>query len=159
MTTLHLVTEIAAPVEQCFDLSLSVDLHVQSMRHTGERAVAGVTRGMMRLGDSVTWEARHFGIKLRLKTAITEYQAASRFVDEQLRGPFTHLRHVHEFTPISGGTRMVDDFAHSVPVGPIGALFDRLILRRYMRQLLVARNLEIKRVAESAMLGQQIRGC
>jgi len=40
-------TDIAAPVALAFDLSLSVDAHLDSMRGFGERAVAGVTSGQI----------------------------------------------------------------------------------------------------------------
>jgi hypothetical protein len=62
-------TIINAPAGACFDLSLS-----------------GVTVGVMKLGDTVTWQARHFGIPFRMTSAITEYEHPGRFVDEQLRG-------------------------------------------------------------------------
>jgi hypothetical protein len=48
--------------------------------------IGGVTTGVMRLGDSVTWRARHFGVVFRMTSAITEYQPPSRFVDEQRGG-------------------------------------------------------------------------
>lgn len=47
----------------------------------------------MKLGDTVTWRARHFGIAFRITSAITEYQYPSRFVDEQLHGPFRRWWH------------------------------------------------------------------
>jgi hypothetical protein len=49
MPTIRLETLIAAPPDRCFDLSLSVDLHRQSVAHTHERPVAGMTTGVMRL--------------------------------------------------------------------------------------------------------------
>jgi len=85
---IRLETLIAAPVAACFDLSLSVDAHTVSMAASGERAVAGVTSGVMKLGDTVTWRARHFGIAFRMTSAITYYERPIRFVDEQQRGPF-----------------------------------------------------------------------
>ncbi|HLY32815.1 MAG TPA: hypothetical protein VKQ36_17460 [Ktedonobacterales bacterium] len=63
MPTIQLETFIAATPERCFDLSLNVDEHRQSMAHTHERPIAGVTVGILHLGDTVTWEAVHFGIK------------------------------------------------------------------------------------------------
>lgn len=88
MRPIRLETVISAPPAACFDLSLSVDAHTGSMAASGERAVAGVTSGVMKLGDTVTWRARHFGIAFRMTSAITEYQRPARFVDEQQRGPF-----------------------------------------------------------------------
>ena len=74
MALIRIETYINAPIESCFDLSLSVDLHRNSVAHTQERPVAGVTSGMMKLGDTVTWKAVHFGIKQLLTTKITAYE-------------------------------------------------------------------------------------
>ena len=53
MPRIELTTEIEARPEQCFDLSLDVDLHTQS---TGarEEIAGGVRSGRMKLGDDVT---------------------------------------------------------------------------------------------------------
>jgi ligand-binding SRPBCC domain-containing protein len=145
---IHLETRIAAPPERCFDIARSVDLHTSSMAHTGERAVAGVTSGMMDLGDSVTWDARHLGLRWRLTSRITEYDRPQRFVDEQVRGPFRSFRHLHEFRPINGDTLMIDEFDFRAPFGPLGRIAERLFLTRYMRNLLLARNAYLKQQAE-----------
>jgi ligand-binding SRPBCC domain-containing protein len=149
MTRVLLTTEIAAPPERCFDLSRSVTLHERSMQHTGERAVGGVTQGLLALGDTVTWSARHFWVERKLTTRITEYQPYRRFIDEQTSGPFRSLRHVHEFDARPAGTVMRDDFTYTIPFGILGALFDFLVLRRYMLRLLETRNATIKQIAES----------
>lgn len=47
-------TEIAAPARLCFDAARDIDLHVRSMAETGERAIGGVTCGMIGLGQEVT---------------------------------------------------------------------------------------------------------
>ncbi len=149
MPRVYLETWINAPPECCFDLSRDVDQHAGSMVHTHERAVDGVTSGLMALGDSVTWEARHLGIKWRLTSRITELDPPLRFVDEQVRGPFSHFRHVHEFRPVDDGTLMIDDFQYTAPLAWLGRLADRLFLERYMRKLFLTRNAYIKSLAES----------
>lgn len=153
MTTIHLETQIAAPPSRCFDLARSVDTHAGSMAHSGERAVGGVTSGLMTLGDTVTWEARHFGIRQRLTSRITQFDPPTRFVDEQVSGAFSWFRHKHEFIPADGGTVMIDEFTYGVPLGPLGAVFDRLVLRRYMRRLLTTRNAFLEQAAESGPSG------
>jgi hypothetical protein len=75
---IRLETVISAPAGDCFGLSLSADAHTASMRGSGERAIGGVTSGIMKLGDAVTWRARDFGIAFRMTAAITEYQYPSR---------------------------------------------------------------------------------
>jgi hypothetical protein len=66
--------QINAPIEICFDLARSIDIHAQSTSQTKEKAVGGVTGGLIEYGQSVTWEATHFGIKQRLTAKITEME-------------------------------------------------------------------------------------
>ncbi len=47
---------IEAPPEAIFDLSLDIDAHMASMADSNERAVAGVTSGLIGLGEEVTCE-------------------------------------------------------------------------------------------------------
>ena len=60
MPRIVLHTSIAAPIERCFDLARSIDLHMASTDWSGERAVAGVTSGLIGPGQEVTWRGRHF---------------------------------------------------------------------------------------------------
>ena len=153
MTRIRLVTDIAAPIERVYDLARDIDLHARSMRHTDERAVAGRTGGQIGLGETVTWRARHFGITWSLTSRITVAKPPHRFVDEQAAGPFHSFRHEHRFEPVGGGTRLMDDWQHVAPFGPLGRLVDRLVLARYMHRLLETRNRALKVEAESPVGG------
>jgi hypothetical protein len=64
MIRIEETTIIDAPIERCFDLSRSVEVHLLSNVHSGEQAIAagGVTSGLVGLGQQVTWRARHFYI-------------------------------------------------------------------------------------------------
>ncbi len=149
MAIIRLETYINAPIERCFDLSLSVDLHRHSVAQTHELPVAGVTAGAMKLGDTVTWEAVHFGIKQHLTSQITAYERPYRFTDAMVRGAFQELTHLHEFVPQPSGTLMIDLFAFRAPLGILGKLAERLVLTRYMKGLLLTRNRYLKQVAEA----------
>lgn len=150
MARIELSTRIAAPLERCFDLARSVDLHVRSTSATGERAVAGKTSGLLELGDEVTWRARHFGVRQSLSGRISAYDRPRYFQDTMVRGAFSHLRHDHFFEPAEGGTVMRDVFEYAAPLGLVGKLAERLFLTAYMRRFLKARNRELKAVAESS---------
>jgi ligand-binding SRPBCC domain-containing protein len=147
---IDLTTLIRAPRERCFDLARSVELHTQSAAGTQEVAVAGRTRGLLALGDEVTWQARHFGVRQTLTSRITAYARPAHFRDSMVRGAFARLEHDHHFAEApGGGTLMRDVFEFAAPGGPLGVLAERLILTRYLRRFLVARNETITRVAES----------
>lgn len=140
MPRIELITEIPASPEACFALSLSVDAHQASMSASGERVVGGVTSGAMRLGETVTWKATHFGIPFTMTSVISAYDVPRRFVDEQTSGPFRRWWHEHRFEPTPKGTRMIDVVEFESPVGPVGRLVNRLVLTGYMTRLLEQRN-------------------
>ena len=53
MPRIVLETKIHAPLDRCFDLSRSIDLHKISTEHTNEEAIDGVTSGLISLNESV----------------------------------------------------------------------------------------------------------
>jgi hypothetical protein len=69
MSTIHLTTFIAAPIERVFDLSRSINLHKISTAHTNEEAIGGITSGLINKNETVTWRAKHL-FKTRLYTSI-----------------------------------------------------------------------------------------
>ena len=150
MPRIELVTAIAAPPDRCFDLSRSIDLHADSLRASGERAVAGITTGLIRLGERVTWEARHFGVQQTLTSEITAFDRPRHFRDSMVRGAFRRFDHDHWFdADHGGGTIARDVFDFDAPLGVLGRLASAVFVTRYMRRLLVERNAVVKRVAES----------
>jgi ligand-binding SRPBCC domain-containing protein len=141
---LLLTTTIAAAPNDCFLMALSVDAHMSSMGPSDERVVAGVRSGSMALGQSVTWQAKHFGLPFRMTSKITEYEQPTRFVDEQTSGPFASWWHEHRFEEHAGQTVITDLVRYRSPAGPLGRLVDRVFLERYMRRLLMLRNAWLK---------------
>src|ERR1700744_4744274 len=97
MPKIELTTRINAPIDKVFDLARSIDLHMESTKQTGEQAIAGKTSGLIELGESVTWRAKHFGIWQSLTSKITEFDQPNFFVDEMVKGAFKSFRHQHHF--------------------------------------------------------------
>jgi len=146
---IELSTIINAPIERCFDFARSIDLHLESTKQTGERAVAGRTSGLIGLGETVTWQAKHFGIRQTLTSKIIRFEYPSYFTDEMVNGAFKSFRHDHLFSSVGCQTIMKDVFDFESPLGWLGKLANFLFLTRYMRKLLVIRNQVIKQVAEA----------
>lgn len=148
MPLIILKTEIKADLTTCFDLSRNIDFHQQSLTHSKERAIAGKTSGLIELGESVTWEAIHFGIKQRLTSKITEYDHPHYFVDEMVLGAFKSFKHKHIFETQGKHTLMTDKFNFESPYEIFGKLANLLFLKRYMNSLLAKRNGFLKQEAE-----------
>ena len=148
MSRIHLETRVRAPIDRVFDLARDLDFHQRSMKHTGERIVGGKSGGLIELGEEVEWEASHFGMKLRLRSKITDMDRPRLFVDEQVKGAFAGFVHRHLFATDGDVTVMTDHWVHRAPLGPLGNLADVMFLSRYMKRLLETRNAELKREAE-----------
>ena len=148
MVRIEVVTQIAAPVERCFDLSRSIDLHMASTDFTGERAVAGTTSGLIGLDQQVTWRGHHFGFEFRHTSRIGVYDRPRHFQDSMVRGAFKSFCHDHYFENSSGETLMKDLMQFEAPLGFLGRMVEG-VLERHMLSLLRRRNECIKRVAES----------
>ena len=157
MPVIELTTEVFSPIERTFDLARSVDLHMASTEHTGERAVAGVTTGLVALGDEVTWRAKHFGIWQELASRITAFERPNHFRDSMVQGIFQRFDHDHFFAQRGNLTIMRDVFDFQSPFGILGRMADRLFLIDYMERLLRARNELIKTVAETEAWRRYIR--
>ena len=121
------------------------------MGHTGERAVAGRTSGLIELGEQVTWEARHFGVRQRFTSRITAFDRPRYFQDSMIRGAFRSFVHDHYFEPCADGTNIRDVLTFRSPLGFVGAVVDRLIMSGYLRRLLVRRNDVVKGILEGSL--------
>ena len=149
MTVIRIVTPIEAPIGVCFDLARDIDFHTESLGDTGERAVAGRTSGLIELGESVTWEGRHFGVRQRFTAEVTAFDRPFYFRDVMTAGAFRAFAHDHRFEERDGRTVMTDVVEFRSPFGPIGWLVDRLFMAGYLRRLLGGRCEAIKRRAEA----------
>ena len=150
MVELDLCTIIEAPIERCFDLSRSIEVHLLGTEQTGEQAIGGVTSGLIGLGEFVRWRATHLGMKQHLASRITAYDRPSYFQDTMIEGAFRSMQHDHFFREFSPGkTEMKDKFVFAAPVPLLGLIAEKLVLKRYMRNLLTHRNAILKQVAES----------
>ncbi|RSM44013.1 cyclase [Amycolatopsis balhimycina DSM 5908] len=151
MTRFEVITGMAALPRRVFDLSLEVEVHTASMAGSGERVIGGVTSGRMRLGDTVTWEATHFGVRWRMTSRISACEPPGYFVDEQVTGPFARWHHAHHFEPDgNGGTVMRDVIDFAAPFGPLGTIAERTVLGWYLPRLIRLRNDHLRRAAETA---------
>jgi ligand-binding SRPBCC domain-containing protein len=159
MVTLHETTLIAAPIERCFDLSRSIDLHMASTGPTGERAVGGRTSGLIALGERVMWKGRHFGVWFHHTSEIDAMTRPTHFRDSMVRGAFASFRHDHYFAASNETTVMRDVMQFAAPFGPIGLIAEYAVLRAYMRHFLRQRNAMIKRIAESKDWQQYLNNC
>ena len=155
METINIKTVINANLQTVFDLSRSIDLHIKSGEKTKEVAISGRTKGLICLGESTRWRAKHFGIWFELEIKITQMSIPFHFTDEMTDGNFRMMKHKHIFEPVSDSrTMMIDKFQFQSPYGYIGLIIDKLFMKKYLTSFLLERNRVLKEHAEDVHLKQ-----
>jgi ligand-binding SRPBCC domain-containing protein len=152
MVRLEELTVVQAPIERCFDLARSVEVHLAGNLHSGESALAigGITSGLIGMGQRVSWRAKHFAAWHTLTSEITAMDRPNYFEDVMVHGIFRFIRHEHLFRPWpQNATEMKDIFCFAAPPPVLGWLAEAAFLRAYMQDLLRERNAVLKQIAES----------
>ncbi|AYM99708.1 SRPBCC family protein [Chryseobacterium sp. 3008163] len=148
MSKIYLTTIIKADINTVFDLSRDIDLHQKSTFKTGEKAIAGKTSGLIELGETVTWRAKHLGFYQTHTSKIIEMEKPNKFTDVMLKGRFKSFKHQHIFKQEGKNTIMTDILEFESPFGIIGKLFNIFFLKNYMKNFLLERNKIIKNTAQ-----------
>ena len=125
-----------------------IRIQTETAAQTNEKAIAGITDGKIGLGQTVTFEGTHFGIKQRLTVIVIEFDRPKRFVDAIIEGSFKSFVHIHEFDPQGDATLMRDTLIWTSPFGILGKVVDKLLLETHLTRLVQARNARLKALAE-----------
>jgi hypothetical protein len=79
-----------------------------------------VTPEEIRKGTRIRYRLRLHGLPLGWLTDIAEWEPPVRFVDNQLKGPYSLWYHEHTFHPVKGGTLIRDWVRFQLPLGKLG---------------------------------------
>src|SRR5512144_552174 len=105
---------------------------------------------VMRPGARIDYAMSLFGVPVRWRTRITEWEPGVRFVDEQEAGPYAFWRHTHEFVPRGDATLVRDVVEYALPLGPLGTLAHLLFVRRTLTRIFDFRRDATRRLLDAA---------
>ncbi len=148
MTTITIKTEVNATIQKVFDINRHIDIHQNSSSITNEKAIAGVTSGLINYNETVTWRGKHFGFYLTHKSRITAMNFHDYFVDKMEEGQFKSFKHEHYFEEKNGVTTMTDKLFYETPFWIFGQLFDMFFLKKHLTNFLLERNRVLKEISE-----------
>ena len=100
----------------------------------------------MRPGALIDYSVNILGVARHWRTQITDYRPPHKFVDSQLKGPYTFWHHTHIFEETDEGTMITDEVRYVVPFGVFGRLANVLIIRRELEKVFDFRSQVIERV-------------
>ena len=89
-------------------------------------------------------------IPIHWLTRIETWVPGERFVDVQVRGPYRLWHHTHTFEAHDGGTVVRDRVRYAVPLGPLGELAHRLLVRRDLERIFDFRQEPVARMLGTA---------
>ncbi len=103
----------------------------------------------LRPGARIDYALSLFGLPLRWRTRISEWEPGVRFVDEQEAGPYAVWRHTHEFEPRGEATLVRDVVEYALPLGSLGSLVHALLVERTLRRIFDFRRDAIERLLDA----------
>jgi hypothetical protein len=86
-------------------------------------------------GTTIDYRIRVAGLPLRWRTRIERWAPGALFVDSQERGPYRAWWHEHHFIERDGKTIMEDVVHYAPPLGPLGAVANRLFVAPMLRRI------------------------
>jgi hypothetical protein len=100
----------------------------------------------MKKGTVIDYSIRVMGVRIWWRSLITAYEPLRGFTDEQLKGPYSFWHHTHAFTEADGGTLITDDVQYAMPLGLIGQIGQKVIVRRQLEEIFHHRAHVIERI-------------
>jgi uncharacterized protein (TIGR01777 family) len=132
--TLHTHTELDAPLAEVFEffsspgnLAAITPAELAFQITNAPEDVSG--------NSTIDYKIRVGGLPMRWRTRIEKWIPGVAFVDSQERGPYKAWWHEHRFVERDGKTIMEDIVHYAPPLGPLGALANKLVVANMLRRI------------------------
>lgn len=90
---------------------------------------------VMEKGRLIDYSIKIVGIPQRWTTLITDYDPPHKFVDEQLKGPYSLWHHTHEFESRGNATLIKDTVRYVIGMGILGEFAHTLFVRNQLTHI------------------------
>jgi NADH dehydrogenase len=109
----------------------------------------------MRSGLEIEYRIKPvLGIPMTWRSRIENYDPPRSFEDIQTAGPYRSWRHRHSFSAVDGGTLVEDEVTYSLPVGLLGNLANKLVVRHELEWIFQYREQAISAILEPAGINE-----
>ncbi len=111
----------------------------------------------MEKGSLIDYTIRLFGVPIHWRTLISDYEPPFRFVDQQIKGPYTFWHHTHTFRLVEGGVEIIDQVKYSLPLGWLGTLAHAIWVRKDLEKIFEYRKTVIQNYFGSINISNERR--
>lgn len=135
---------VPAPVEQAFAYFADpANLDASTPPWVDFRVLSPLpTAGHLASGDVLDYRIRICRIPVRWRSRIEDWAAPTSFVDHQLRGPYRHWHHLHEFEPDGPNRTIMRDIVHFR--SPFASVADPLFVLPALRRIFAWREAHLR---------------
>jgi hypothetical protein len=143
--------EIEAPIERCFDLVRSVEVHEYTTEIIRGRAEGGRLEGLWQRGDRTLWSAVFFGCRFQLTMEASLVESPHFYNETLVKGLLRNFAHKYTLTTLESGLTVVRDELEVVSwLSLIVPPADKWLLYKRMQFIVRDRLVKIKLIAESS---------
>ena len=89
----------------------------------------------MKQGALIDYTIKMFKVPIHWRTLITTYEPPFRFVDVQIKGPYSFWHHTHIFKEVSDGVEIYDEVHYSIPFGLLGKILHTLWIKKDLNNI------------------------
>ena len=94
----------------------------------------------IREGTKINYRLSLHGIPVGWQSEITDWEPDCKFSDIQIKGPYNHWHHTHEFEEKNGGTLIKDHVFYKVPFGIPGDMVAGKWIKKDLEEIFTYRN-------------------
>ena len=98
----------------------------------------------MKDGQLIDYTITIFKKEIRWRTLITEYAYPNKFIDQQLKGPYSLWHHTHYFYNHGDYVEMIDKISYAIPFGFIGQMINYFFINKDLLEIFDYRKKNIK---------------
>jgi len=110
-----------------------------------------VTKGVpMAQGAQFDYVIKWLGLPMKWRSLISAYNPPFSFADEQLIGPYKTWHHEHTFSQTTNGVIVGDHLQYSLPLGPLGAIAQAVMVKRQLESVFRYRQSELAKIFPGA---------
>lgn len=143
---LNLTQRIDAPLERVFDFFSKPENLAEITPSKLGFNILTPSPILMKKGTLIDYTIRLVGFRVRWRTLITFYDPPKKFIDEQIKGPYSFWHHTHTFKAINGGVEMKDIVRYVIPFGVLGRLLHFLWIKNDLKKIFDYRKQVINKV-------------
>lgn len=89
----------------------------------------------MKEGALIDYTIKISGIPQRWTTLITKFEPPHKFVDQQIKGPYSFWHHTHEFYESKEGTVLLDRVDYGLPFSFLGDIAHALFVKKQLNTI------------------------